>query len=104
MSLSFGRSARSSFISASVSLTDFIVTKVERRYIQKLLASSNKKETEFGLTYNIVKKDGKCKIICEDGMATTETLLIRGKSRTVRRIQSVHYLDRKDDQIKEIIL
>ena len=43
-------------------------------------------------------------IICEDGMATTETLLIRGKSRTVRRIQSVHYLDRKDDQIKEIIL
>lgn len=37
-------------------------------------------------------------------MATTETLLIRGKSRTVRRIQSVHYLDRKDDQIKEIIL
>ena len=43
-------------------------------------------------------------IVCEDGMATTETLLIRGKSRTVRRIQSVHYLDRKDEQIKEIIL
>lgn len=29
-------------------------------------------------------------------MATTETLLIRGKSRTIRRIQSIHYLDRKD--------
>ncbi|MCS6036678.1 fructose-bisphosphatase class II [Klebsiella pneumoniae subsp. pneumoniae] len=28
-------------------------------------------------------------------MATTETLLIRGKSRTIRRIQSIHYLDRK---------
>ena len=43
-------------------------------------------------------------ITCEDGIATTETLLIRGKSRTVRRIQSIHYLDRKDDQIKDIIL
>ena len=43
-------------------------------------------------------------ITCEDGIATTETLVIRGKSRTVRRIQSIHYLDRKDDQIKEIIL
>ncbi|HDR1436488.1 TPA: class II fructose-bisphosphatase, partial [Pasteurella multocida] len=29
-------------------------------------------------------------------LATTETLLIRGRSRTIRRIQSVHYLDRKD--------
>ena len=28
-------------------------------------------------------------------IATTETLLIRGKSRTIRRIQSIHYLDRK---------
>ncbi|MEB3477079.1 class II fructose-bisphosphatase, partial [Pasteurella multocida] len=27
-------------------------------------------------------------------LATTETLLIRGRSRTIRRIQSVHYLDR----------
>lgn len=37
-------------------------------------------------------------------LATTETLLIRGKSRTVRKIQSTHYLDRKDDDIKEVIL
>lgn len=41
--------------------------KIERRYIQKLLASSNNKETEFGLTYTTVKKDGKCKIVSEDG-------------------------------------
>ena len=27
-------------------------------------------------------------------MATTETLLIRGKSRTIRRIKSIHYLER----------
>ncbi|WP_019615287.1 class II fructose-bisphosphatase [Psychromonas ossibalaenae] len=37
-------------------------------------------------------------------MATTETLLVRGKSRTVRRIHSIHYLDRKDPKLKEIIL
>jgi len=37
-------------------------------------------------------------------MATTETLLIRGKSRTIRRIQSIHYLDRKDDHLHPFIL
>jgi len=37
-------------------------------------------------------------------MATTETLLIRGKSRTIRRIQSVHYLDRKDPDLHPYIL
>ena len=43
-------------------------------------------------------------IICENGIATTETLLVRGKSRTVRRIQSIHYLDRKDEEIKHLFL
>lgn len=52
------------------------LSKIERRYIQKLLASSNKKETEFGLAYNIVKKDGKCKIICEDGIFYMNSLEI----------------------------
>nr|AAA24189.1 mvrA protein [Escherichia coli] len=33
-------------------------------------------------------------------IATTETLLIRGKSRTIRRIQSIHYLDRKDPEMQ----
>ncbi|AGH82516.1 fructose 1,6-bisphosphatase II [Psychromonas sp. CNPT3] len=37
-------------------------------------------------------------------IATTETLLVRGKSRTVRRIRSMHYLDRKDQRLKDIIL
>lgn len=42
--------------------------------------------------------------ITSDGMlATTETLLIRGKSRTIRRIHSTHYLQRKDPQIQKII-
>ncbi len=39
-----------------------------------------------------------------DDIATTETLLIRGKSRTIRRIQSIHYLQRKDDVLKKLIL
>ena len=43
--------------------------------------------------------------IFSDGvLATTETLLIRGKSRTIRRIHSTHYLDRKDEQLRSIIL
>lgn len=37
-------------------------------------------------------------------LATTETLLVRGKSRTIRRIHSTHYLDRKDQNLKDIIL
>ncbi|MBT9431413.1 class II fructose-bisphosphatase [Candidatus Sodalis endolongispinus] len=37
-------------------------------------------------------------------IATTETLLIRGKSRTIRRITSIHYLDRKDDALHPFIL
>ncbi|KEA50342.1 MULTISPECIES: class II fructose-bisphosphatase [Mangrovibacter] len=37
-------------------------------------------------------------------MATTETLLIRGKSRTIRRIQSIHYLDRKDSGVQVYIV
>lgn len=37
-------------------------------------------------------------------MATTETLLVRGKSRTIRRIQSIHYLDRKDENLHPFII
>ncbi|CAO95158.1 class II fructose-bisphosphatase [Erwinia tasmaniensis] len=37
-------------------------------------------------------------------MATSETLLIRGKSRTIRRIHSTHYLDLKDESLHPYIL
>ncbi len=40
----------------------------------------------------------------QGNLATTETLLVRGRSRTIRRIQSTHYLDRKDDEIRNVIL
>ncbi len=60
-----------------ITLKDEInLTKIERRYIQKLLASSNKKETEFGLTYNTTKKEGSCKIISEDGTFFMEAIEI----------------------------
>lgn len=39
----------------------------------------------------------------QGNLATTETLLIRGNSRTIRRIQSTHYLNRKDAEIYELI-
>ncbi|RWS48079.1 fructose-bisphosphatase class II, partial [Arcobacter venerupis] len=43
--------------------------------------------------------------ITSDGVtAPTETLLIRGKSRTIRRIKSIHYLERKDSVVRDIIL
>ncbi|WP_261816161.1 class II fructose-bisphosphatase [Vibrio gallicus] len=35
----------------------------------------------------------------QGNIATTETLLIRGKCRTIRRIKSIHYLDRKDKDV-----
>ncbi|WP_104400091.1 class II fructose-bisphosphatase [Vibrio penaeicida] len=40
----------------------------------------------------------------QGNIATTETLLIRGRCRTIRRIQSTHYLDRKDDEVRDFIL
>ncbi|WP_369789249.1 class II fructose-bisphosphatase [Rouxiella sp. WC2420] len=40
----------------------------------------------------------------QGNMATTETLLIRGKSRTIRRIRSTHYLDRKDPALHKFII
>jgi fructose-1,6-bisphosphatase II len=40
----------------------------------------------------------------QGNMATTETLLIRGKSRTIRRIRSTHYLDRKHPALHALII
>jgi fructose-1,6-bisphosphatase II len=37
-------------------------------------------------------------------IATTETLVIRGRSRTIRRIKSIHYLERKDSEVRDLIM
>jgi len=39
----------------------------------------------------------------KDNLGTTETLLIRGKTRTVRRIKSTHYIERKNEKLQKII-
>ena len=52
------------------------LTKYERKYIQKLLGTPNRKETEFGLNYSINKSDGKCKIISEDGIFFLDSIEI----------------------------
>lgn len=36
-------------------------------------------------------------------IASTETLVIRGKSRTIRKIQSEHYIDRKDNELLSLM-
>ena len=57
-----------------------ILSKIERRYIQKLLAvSSLKKETEFGLSYNIIKEKGQCQINSPDGIFYMDSLVIEFK-------------------------
>jgi len=52
------------------------LTKIERRYIQKLLSLRNQKETEFGLNYNVIKNKSKCKIISEDGVFLMDSVRI----------------------------
>lgn len=60
-----------------ITLADEVkLSKIERRYIQKLLSTPNKKETEFGLSYSINKKDGKCKIISNDGIFYMDSIEI----------------------------
>lgn len=52
------------------------LSKIERRYIQKLLSSKTKKETEFGLTYTINKLNSTCTIFSEDGIFIMNSLEI----------------------------
>lgn len=38
-----------------------------------------------------------------NGLATTQTLMIRGKTRTIRKVESTHFIERKDQEIKNLI-
>ena len=64
--------------------------------LERLVRSDNVIFSATGLTkgdlLHGVRRNG--------NIAETETLVVRGKSRTIRRIQSIHYLDRKDDDVK----
>ncbi|MGN1356830.1 MAG: class II fructose-bisphosphatase [Succinivibrionaceae bacterium] len=43
-------------------------------------------------------------VVRHDNLAKTETILIRGCSRTVRRINSTHFLERRSEELRKIIL
>ena len=68
--------------------------------LDDLASSDNVVFTATGITNGDLLKG----VRREKDIAHTETLLIRGKSRTIRRINSSHYLDRKDDSTKKLIL
>ena len=76
---------------------------IEPGQMLKLNDMASSDNVVFSAT-GITKGDLLSGIRREGNIAHTETLVIRGKSRTIRRIQSSHYLDRKDDEIKQIIL
>lgn len=69
-------------------------------YLDEMVRSDNVIFTATGITTGDLLRG----ITRKGNIASSETLLIRGKSRTIRRIQSTHYLDRKDPDIQLHIL
>ena len=67
--------------------------------LEDLVRDDNLVFTATGITHGELLKG----ISRKGNLATTETLLIRGKSRTIRKIQSIHYLDRKDSELYKIL-
>lgn len=76
---------------------------IEAGVVLKLDDMARNDNVIFSAT-GITKGDLLDGITRKGNMATTETLLIRGKSRTIRRIKSIHYLDRKDPDVQTHIL
>ncbi len=67
--------------------------------LEKLCKSDNIVMSVTGITDGTLLAGTKV----NGNLATTETLMIRGKSRTIRTIKSTHFLERKDQEIKNII-
>lgn len=68
--------------------------------LEQMVSSDNLVFSATGIT-----KGDLLEGVRSDGiLATTETLMVRGRSRTVRRIQSTHALARKDDEVRNLIL
>ncbi|MEZ8967745.1 class II fructose-bisphosphatase [Vibrio breoganii] len=76
---------------------------VEANLILKMSDMARSDNVVFSAT-GITKGDLLEGITRQGDIATTETLLIRGRCRTIRRIKSIHYLERKDEEIKGHIL
>lgn len=67
--------------------------------LDELASSDNLIVTITGITDGTLLEG----VNVEGNLATTETLLIRGKTRTIRRINSTHYIDRKDEEICKLM-
>ena len=67
--------------------------------LEDLVRDDNLVFTATGITHGDLLKG----ISRKGNLASSETILIRGKSRTIRKIQSIHYLDRKDSEIYKIL-
>lgn len=68
--------------------------------LDELVSSDNVVFSATGIT----KGDLLEGIIRKGNISTTETLLIGGSDRTIRRIKSTHYLDRKDSDIRDRVV
>lgn len=67
--------------------------------LEELTSSDNLIVTMTGITDGTLLSG----VSLEGNLATTDTLLIRGKTRTIRRINSTHYIDRKDQVIYDLL-
>lgn len=76
---------------------------VEARKVLTMSDMARSDDVVFAAT-GITKGDLLEGITRNGNIATTETLLIRGRCRTIRRIKSIHYLDRKDAEVRDRIL
>ena len=76
---------------------------VEANVILKMTDMARSDDVVFAAT-GITKGDLLEGITRQGNIATTETLLIRGRCRTIRRIKSIHYLERKDKEVRDFIL
>lgn len=76
---------------------------VEARKVMKMEEMVRSDNVVFSAT-GITKGDLLEGITRQGNIAITETLVIRGKSRTIRRIKSTHYLERKDPEVRDLIV
>ena len=76
---------------------------VKANVILKMTDMARSDDVVFAAT-GITKGDLLEGITRQGNIATTETLLIRGRCRTIRRITSIHYLERKDKEVRDFIL
>ncbi len=80
-------------------LNDLGLEEGKKLELNDLASDDNVIVTITGITEGSLLKGVKV----EGNLAETETLLIRGKTRTIRRINSTHYIDRKDQVIYELM-